>query len=99
MSYGSDTPTNFTNYDRVVSSSIPFIVALWSNSTTIAATGGMAVSEPWADARIGCVRPGNVKAGSRVPNLAFRGKISLRDPSPLWALVSLVFLMTSNAFF
>ncbi len=63
-SYASDD-TGFAVYDGMLSRSIPFILAFWSNSTIIAANGGQTPATPWADSRVGCVRPSMVRAGSR----------------------------------
>lgn len=62
---GPDSPDAFKSYDRLVGSSVPFILAMWSNTTTKAALGKDG-DEPWAETRIGCAKPPTVKAGSRV---------------------------------
>lgn len=76
-SYAAETTKDFATYDGILSRSVPFIIVMWSNSTTITAMGGKAPAEPWADMRIGCVRPGTVRAGSRGANAASGGQILL----------------------
>ncbi|ERF72022.1 hypothetical protein EPUS_08416 [Endocarpon pusillum Z07020] len=57
--------TAFAVYDAMLARSIPFVLAFWSNSTTITANGGPAPATPWADSRVGCVRPDTMRVGSR----------------------------------
>jgi hypothetical protein len=97
-SYVSDSVTNFEGYDNTVSSWTPFIVTLWSNSTTKWAIGLQDESErdPFAEARVGCVKPSRIGIGSRDPPTAFGVRVSPWGQAVRWGVALLTVLMTST---
>jgi hypothetical protein len=98
-SYVSDGVTNFKGYDNAVSSWTPFIVTLWSNSTTKWAMGLQDESErdPFAEARAGCVKPNRIGTGSRDPTTAFGVRVSpWAQAAATWGVALLTVLMTST---
>jgi hypothetical protein len=97
-SYVSDGVTNFKGYDNAVSSWTPFIVTLWSNSTTKWAMGLQDESErdPFAEARAGCVKPNRIGTGSRDPATAFGVRVSPWGQAVTWGVALLTVLMTST---
>lgn len=98
--YLADSPTSFTAYDNLLSATSPFIIALWSNSTTMTALGFEDGGDPWADTRIGCVGLDTVNEGSRDPATAAGRRVSPWPPAALGGALSLVAVLGVNwAFF
>ncbi|KAI9678230.1 MAG: hypothetical protein M1817_006175 [Caeruleum heppii] len=67
--YGPDKPDSFAAYDSRIRRSIPFVIALWGNSTTLEALDmdESKRNQEFGEARVGCVRPSVIREGSRVP--------------------------------
>lgn len=97
----SPNATAFAVYDAMLARSIPFVLAFWSNSTTITANGGQAPATPWADSRVGCIRPDTVRAGSRA--LAVTSGVGMvggpgRRSSAICAVASLALVLITSRY-